>query len=108
MGFDLAKYNFAKEIINGGEVILENNWRVGEGNMIWDWKMGKTYQVKNWKPAAKIFLQKNQLNCEDVLLVCSCYYQHKVRWESKIQPEIFATNRSHKNEKKNKVEIFAN
>ena len=25
MGFDLAKYNFAKEIINGGEVILENN-----------------------------------------------------------------------------------
>ena len=61
MGFDLAKYNLAKEIINGGEVILENNWRVGEGNMIWDWKMGKTYQVKNWKPAAKIFLQKKSI-----------------------------------------------
>ena len=43
MGFDLAKYNFAKEIINRGEVILENNWRAGEGNMIWDWKIVKTH-----------------------------------------------------------------
>ena len=66
MGFDLAKYNFAKEIINGGEVILENNWRAGEENLIWDWKIGKTYlsseKLKtNWKTylsSAKIIEEK--------------------------------------------------
>ena len=73
MGFDLAKYNFAKEIINGGEVILENNWRAGEENLIWDWKIGKTYlsseKLKtNWK--TYLSSEKLKTSCKDLSTVC--------------------------------------
>ena len=55
MVFDLAKNNVAKEIKNGGEVILENNWRAGErkiwfgiGNgKIWKWEKHIKWKIEN-------------------------------------------------------------
>ena len=79
MGFDLAKYNFAKEIINRGEVILENNWRAGEGNMIWDWKIVKTHlsSVKSLGKKTYLSWVESLENCKNTFILSEKFGEKK-------------------------------